>query len=385
MTLEITPASFEAKAEAHSTEGQARFRIGGAFYRAASAISRDLGVLAALDYRQYTGGLRVLDAMSGCGVRSLRYWLESGASEVWANDSNVDAGPVLRDNLQEAIAQGQCRLTHRDANEVFFECYRQRDYYDLVDVDAFGAPGSWLSSSLWATKIGGLLYLTHTDGSSSCGRYPEKSLAAFGAYARHHPAKHEQALRLMIGRVLQEACNRQLGITPVMSLRRGSIYRTLLRLEPKPNLTEANYGFLGYCHRCGNYQSVTWRQLGHVSCACAGHSLCLSGPLWLGPLHEPEALARWRSQAQSWGWQQAADLLEVMTAEASLPPYFFRLQDIGKRGRLNLPPRSRLIAALQAAGYRAAPTHIDPAALKTDASLETCIGVSQQLALTAQS
>ncbi|MGB3615631.1 MAG: hypothetical protein WBA10_17685 [Elainellaceae cyanobacterium] len=364
-------------AEAYVTEGQARFRVGDAFYRTSSSLSRDLGVLAAADYRR-ADQLRVLDAMSGCGVRSLRYWLESGASEIWANDSNPDVGPILTGNLQEAIAKGQCQVTHRDANEIFFECYQQRRYYDLVDVDAFGAPGSWLSSSLWATKIGGLLYLTHTDGSSSSGRYPTKSLAAFGAYARHHPAKHEQALRLMIGRSLQEAANKQLGITPVMSLRWGSIYRTLLRLEPKPNLTEANYGFLGYCHRCGNYQTVTWRQLGHITCHCANHPLCLSGPLWLGPLHEPTTLMRWALQAKTLNWPHVASLLQVMMAEAPLPPYFLRLQDIGKRGQLNLPPRSQLIAGLQAVGYEAAATHIDSAAIKTDATLQTCIDVARR-------
>ncbi|MGF1513217.1 MAG: tRNA (guanine-N1)-methyltransferase [Elainellaceae cyanobacterium] len=379
MSFSAAAPSDALSGEAYTTEGKARFRVGSAFYRATSALARDLGVLAASDYRRQVGQLRVLDAMSGCGVRSLRHWLESGASEIWANDSNVDARPTLEENLGKAIASGQCRLTHRDANEAFFECYQRRDYYDFVDVDAFGAPGPWLGSSLWAAKIGGLLYLTHTDGSSSSGRYPEKSLAAFGAYARHHPAKHEQALRLMIGRALQEAANKQLGITPVMSLRWGNTYRALLRLEPKANLSEANYGFLGYCHRCGNYQSVTWRSLGHVTCPCASHPLCLSGPLWLGPLHETDSLVRWRSQAVIWGWQRSIDLLDVMISEASLPPYFFKLQDIGKRGRLNLPPRSRLVEALQGLGYRAAPTHIEAAAIKTDATLEICIGVARQI------
>lgn len=361
------------------TEGRAHFQTQGTFYRATSALSRDLGVLAALDYRQRHGELNVLDAMSGCGVRSLRYWLESGADALWANDSNPDVGPTLRHNLRAAIAQGRCRITHQDANAAFFECYQQRRYYDLVDVDAFGAPGSWLGSSLWATKIGGLLYLTHTDGSSSCGRYPVKSLAAFGAYARHHPAKHEQALRLMIGRALQEAANKQLGITPLVSLRWGSVYRTLLRLEAHGNLSEANYGFLGYCHRCGNYQTVSWRYLGHAACPCADHPLCLSGPLWLGPLHDPSSLQRWQRQADSWGWSAVVKLLETMEAEATLPPYFLRLQDIGKRGQLNLPPRSQLVAALVAAGHQAAPTHIDTAAIKTDASLQRCIEIARDL------
>jgi tRNA (guanine26-N2/guanine27-N2)-dimethyltransferase len=54
-------------------EGKATFTLGSAFYRPQSAIARDLAVLAAAVYRQRHGQLRVLDAMTGCGVRPLRY------------------------------------------------------------------------------------------------------------------------------------------------------------------------------------------------------------------------------------------------------------------------------------------------------------------------
>jgi tRNA (guanine26-N2/guanine27-N2)-dimethyltransferase len=53
--------------------------VGQAFYRRETETARDLGVLAAAIYRRERGQLRVLDAMAGCGMRSLRYYLESGA------------------------------------------------------------------------------------------------------------------------------------------------------------------------------------------------------------------------------------------------------------------------------------------------------------------
>jgi hypothetical protein len=46
---------------------------GAAFYRAESAQGRDLAVLAAGVYRQQHGRLRVLDLMSGSGMRGARY------------------------------------------------------------------------------------------------------------------------------------------------------------------------------------------------------------------------------------------------------------------------------------------------------------------------
>ncbi|MEM9163982.1 MAG: tRNA (guanine-N1)-methyltransferase, partial [Cyanobacteria bacterium P01_F01_bin.4] len=65
------------------TEGKACFRVEQAFYRPKSKLGRDLAILAATVYRQERGQLRVLDAMTGCGVRPLRYQLEAGADWVW--------------------------------------------------------------------------------------------------------------------------------------------------------------------------------------------------------------------------------------------------------------------------------------------------------------
>ena len=60
-------------------EGKVAFAIQNAFYRASSQTARDLGVLAAAIDRQDHSSLRVLDAMAGCGVRALRYAIESDA------------------------------------------------------------------------------------------------------------------------------------------------------------------------------------------------------------------------------------------------------------------------------------------------------------------
>jgi hypothetical protein len=46
---------------------------GTAFYRAESAQGRDLAVLAAAVYKRQHGRLRVLDVMSGSGMRGARY------------------------------------------------------------------------------------------------------------------------------------------------------------------------------------------------------------------------------------------------------------------------------------------------------------------------
>ncbi len=167
---------------------------------------RDLAVLAAIAYKQTHGHLRILDAMTGCGVRPLRYALEAQADYIWANEGNSDLGKSLRTNLAQALPPERYRLTHQDANAVFFDCYQRRDFYDLIDVDSFGSPMPTLSTALWAVKLGGLLYLTSTDGRATSGRAPDSSLKTYGAWARSHPAVHEQGLRLLIGSVSATSC-----------------------------------------------------------------------------------------------------------------------------------------------------------------------------------
>lgn len=372
-------SSEKVPSDTWQTEGKARFRVGNSFYRSQGQAARDLGVLAAAVYKQETGHLRVLDAMAGSGVRSLRYWLESKADWLWANDGNPEIQAVLQQNLSPAIAANQAQITLRDAKRVFLDCYDRHDFYDLVDVDGFGSPAPYLSACLDATKIGGLLYLTSTDGRTVTGHEPESCLALYGAYSRSHPAIHEQGLRILIGSLQQAAAAKGLGIEPVFSLFVGETYRLMLRLVARPLLNSQTYGFLGYCHQCGDYQILSWRDLGRVNYIHQCSVLSISGAMWLGALHHSSQLHRLIELADRWNWTARSQLLRVMADEAELPPYFYTLGDIGRRGKVNIPKRSHLVQALQNMGYRASSTHIHAQAIKTNADLKTCIAVARSL------
>ena len=208
-------------------EETAYFTVGKTFYRPHSKITKDLGVLAAKVYKQTQEKLRVLDVMTGCGVRSIRYYLESDADYIWSNDSNPENKKTIEYNLGFILQENKGKISYQNANNIFFECYNNKDYYDLVDVDAFGSPNPYLSTALWATKIGGLIYLTCTDGRTGTGHLPEKCLQVYGSYGRSHPAAQEQVLRLIIGSALQQAATMGLGIEPIFSFFTGQNYRKI--------------------------------------------------------------------------------------------------------------------------------------------------------------
>ena len=75
------------------------FSVGPSFYRPQSSLGRDLVVLAAALYKRRNGQLRVMDAMSGCGVRALRYLSQSQADFVLANDCNPNLNATIVHNL----------------------------------------------------------------------------------------------------------------------------------------------------------------------------------------------------------------------------------------------------------------------------------------------
>ncbi|TVQ57448.1 MAG: tRNA (guanine-N1)-methyltransferase [Spirulina sp. DLM2.Bin59] len=346
--------------------------MGGAFFRPQGRIVRDLGILAAAVHRQERGSLRVLEGMAGCGVRSLRYGVESGADFVWCNEGNPDLAPLLVENLRPLPSY---RISHEPARRLLARCLSEQDYYDFIDLDGFGDPLGELPWALGAMELGGWLYLTSTDGRSLTGHLPPEQLPAFGGIARVHPAGHEQGLRILLGALQRQAATMGYGIRPGFAYYTGGTYRILAQLTRRRQFNPKTYGWLGYCHHCGDYQVIPWRRLGRCCCPGDGQPLTLTGPMWLGNLHDPVWLGEMAALATAWQWRDVVQLLACFAAEATLPPYFYPLGAIAQGITGDLPRRSHLIAQLQAAGYAAAATHINPEAIKTTARLAVCRGL----------
>ncbi|MBE9032205.1 tRNA (guanine-N1)-methyltransferase [filamentous cyanobacterium LEGE 11480] len=364
------------------TEGSVRFQVGASFYRRSSSLSRDFGVLAASLYRQNQAKLQVLDGMSACGVRTLRYLKEASADFVWANDADPDVHAVLAANLK-AVDRSRYCITHQSAQKLLHQAIARPEYFDLIDLDAFGNPSGFLTAGLQALRFGGLFYVTSTDGRSLSGQLPHQSMQQWGSFARSHPAVHEQALRILMGSVYQQAMALGYGIKPIFSLYAGQVFRVMVQLLPQPLVVRpkqpiGHYGFLGYCHQCGQFQSVDWRALGRVKCVCDVGSAVVpppvvSGPMWLGELHDADWLEKMRDLAVEWEWVDQAACLELLRSEVGMPPYFYTLGEVGRRGKMDIPKRDRLAQALTLAGYSFSRTHIAPEGFKTNAPFAACI------------
>ncbi|CAI5978316.1 unnamed protein product [Closterium sp. NIES-64] len=292
--------------------------------------------------RRRRRGFRVLDVLSGSGVRGARYLSQGGASFVWCNDASVDTHAALVANLQavsgataddaagpaadvDAATSVDARpgkkeaegpspfplpfsepflqqhtpfhlpsfplspprspptgvLLRHDMQRQFFDLVdvdafgsdTQRQFFDLVDVDAFGSDTRFIGPALAATARGGLLYLTATDGFSSAGHAPFRALAAYGTYMRPLPFCNELGLRMLLGAAVREAAVRKLTVAPVFSLYapHGPVFRALVRVHPASPHQQwqgENYGFIAHCHSCGHSKVLAWDALGCALCNC---------------------------------------------------------------------------------------------------------------------
>ncbi|PON86549.1 tRNA methyltransferase, Trm [Trema orientale] len=378
----------------YQSERGLEFETGESFFRHESATGRDLGVLAAALYRRCKGKLRVLDGLCGCGVRSLRYLVEAEADFVWANDANDECRDVICRNLSK-VARGsenepRWTVTHTDANRVMTECYLQRDFFDLIDIDSFGSDSTFLRSAINALRFDGLLYVTSTDGYSSGGHRPHHSLAAYGAYIRPLPYSNEIGLRMLIGGAVREASVLGYRVDPLFSYYsyHGPVFRVMLRVKRGKLPDNRHYSFISHCHQCGNSQTFSWDELGQIGCSCGNtKSIIVSGPLWTGLLHDASYLTDMLNLAKEWGWAGGGTetalekLLKQMVDESDprLPFGFIKLDEVASRAKVNSPPLRIMMNAIQKEGYAVSRSHISFNAIKTNCPMTVCIRIAKEL------
>ncbi|XP_058075302.1 tRNA (guanine(26)-N(2))-dimethyltransferase isoform X2 [Magnolia sinica] len=366
-----------------------KFHTGDSFFRSESAVGRDLAVLSAALHKRSNQNLRVLDAMCGCGVRSLRYLRQAGADFVWANDANEDYRHTIVSNLSGEIrvSDGGTRrwvVTHSDANRVLVERYLERDFFDLIDVDSFGSDSGFLRSAIAAVRIGGLVYGTSTDGYSSGGHRPQHGMWWIC----------KSPIVKFRGGALREAVVLGFHISPLFSYYsyHGPVFRVMFRVNRGKLPDNGCYGFISYCNLCGNSQAFSWHELGKISCPCSNgevsRSLVVSGPLWTGPLHDGDYVTEMLKLAEEWGWtgngMKGTDLEKLLKqmideSDPDLPFGYIRLDEVASRAKVNSPPLRTIISTLHEEGYAASRSHIASNAIKTNCPMSKCIQIAKQL------
>ena len=337
------------------------------------------------------GQLRWLDLMAGCGIRSLRWGLEavqagSDRVELWVNDGDPDRLPCLKSNL--SALPMPARLSSEAAEALLARAYLEGRFFDLIDLDAFGAPGALIQPVLQALRFEGLLLLASTDGRSPTGHDRAGAIRSLGAAARVHPASWELALRHQIGLVARQAWMLGRGIQPLLCFSEGRTFRVGVRMRRhlQPG-EEHRLGLLARCEACGAQVVQILKHLtGWPTCCCergAGR-WSVSGPLWIGPLQDPQTLAALRGDP--WHREpgaisnQTQRLLERLEADPGSPATVWPTDELARRlGLGGPPPLNQLVTALRQAGFQAYPSGVMAGQLRTDADLTVLLKLCADL------
>jgi len=375
--------------DTHYREGAACLQTGSGFFRVQSRPSRDLSVLlAAHQAARATGPQHWLDLMAGCGIRGLRWGLESATQSrhplaLWLNDADPERMDHLEANLKPLSGHSSVdlSLTQQPAERLLRQAYLDQRRFDLIDLDAFGCPNSLLQSALSVLRFGGVLILASTDGRSPTGHDRVAAVRRFAAAARAHPSSWELALRLQLAALAREAWVMGHGLEPLVCFSDGRTFRLAVRLHRRVAAGEENnLGVLARCDQCGD-QAVqpVLKLCGWRACAClpdAGR-WAVSGPLWVGPLQSPVLLEQLLILSEAMPGTLAPSsrrLLERLQGDPGLPVCCWSTDELAQRlGLAGPPPLRRLVQSLQDGGYQACVSGVMTGQLRTDAPLKVLL------------
>jgi len=350
------------------------------FYNPVMVFNRDILIVFLNTYSKLFKRIRsASDPMAATGVRGVRIALEvDGVSEIVLNDIDPLACKIMRLNISLNNVSRLSRIYCEDANQLMISLSKSGIHVDFLDIDPYGSPAPYIESAARYAGIGGLLAITATDLGPLMGRYPLKAYRKYRA--RVDPKidfRRELGLRVLIFSVVSKASERDIALRPLLSYYADHYYRVYFSIDigaSKADQILAKTGYIMLCQLCG-YREPSLDPLSRVACPKCGFKMTLLGPAWLGTLADSEILKGLASHVDSFMWLHTRDrirrLISTLEDEERVGrPFFYRIDYLSRREKVNMPPRERLISCLRSMGYEATRTHFDSLGVKTNADID---------------
>jgi len=347
--------------------------------------------ISELNQNAKSDGLRILEALAASGLRSIRYSKEvPGVREIIVND--IDPAAVERAVENIAFNQVDPKIVKPQLGDATSVLYNSRDkekQFDVIDLDPYGTAAPFLDGAVQAIKSGGLLCITCTDMRVLNGGQADLCYSRYGAMPMPNGKYlHELALRMLLQTVSTSANRYGRTIRPILCVGMAFYIRVFLEVY------DDSAGAQKACLSIGNvYQSCQCPSFYTVAngthngrliqpgrgppvpaCTETGAVFKIAGPIWLGPLHDleavNEAIARLENNSLLYPLK-THEMLHGMLSSASEElndvPLYYLLPDLCKTIGCATPPMIKIKAALANAGFRCSGQHKEPMAVKTDA------------------
>jgi len=357
-------------------------------------------------------GIRILEALSATGLRSIRYARElppEFVHSIVANDLDEAAVAAISRNVKFNFLQTEVTKSEGEqttpppvlpnrANASTFMNESKEHRFHVIDIDPYGTPSIFLDSAVQAVTDGGLLCVTATDMPVLCGKYPETCFAKYGATSLKGGNCHEMALRVLIGCIERHATQYKRTIVPLVSLSVDYYVRVFVRVYTSASEVKKSASKMGYvvqCSSCSSHEVFPMMKLvetktkkGGTSLKyklgaiptvsecqhCKGQCLQVTGPAWIDPLFDHDVLQQLMDhlteKKDSYNsYSRLFGLLTAMSSEIHVP-LLYSVSRLSKIIHVSTPPLGSVKAALINAGYTVSGSHTDPTAIKTNAPNE---------------
>ncbi|XP_056136120.1 tRNA (guanine(26)-N(2))-dimethyltransferase isoform X2 [Lampris incognitus] len=337
-------------------------------------------------------GLRVLEGLAASGLRSVRFALEvPGLQSVTANDFSTKAAALISRNAQYNGVSHLLQASCRDASMLMYEMRGKKERYDVIDLDPYGSPATFLDAAVQAISEGGLLCVTCTDMAVMAGNSGETCYSKYGSVSIKAKYCHEMALRIILHSLDQRAGVHQRYIQPLLSVSVDFYIRVFVRVFTGQSIVKnsASKQALVYnCVGCGSfhlqrmgkrtshgkhmkYSAATGPPIGPV-CEHCGQKHQLGGPVWAEPLHDmafvQKVLVSVSGNPSRFGTAKRIEgMLSMITEELEDAPLYYTIDHLSSTVHCNTPPLLQLRSALLHAGHRVSLSHACKNGIKTDA------------------
>ena len=317
-------------------------------------------------------------------MRAIRYALEANA-HVYASDIDSDAAHLARVNARLNRVEGRVRVERADANR-FMEQLRELGVKPhLVDIDPFGTPIPFVDSAIHLLRGRGVIAVTATDTAPLSGTHLKPLRRKYDVVPARTAWEKEQAVRVLVGYLLRRLASHEYGGRVLLAYYADHYVRAYIEVRrgagrADETLAQLRYGF--WCPGC-NHTGY----LDHgppARCPYCGTPLAMVGPVYAGPLCDPDIVKLMLEEASRMNWlvegKRVLKLLETISAECGITKPYYRLDRLCSMLRMNMPRVADVVEELRRMGYRAARTHFDPRGFKTDAPHPVVVEVVRSLA-----
>lgn len=344
-----------------------------AFYNPRARLNRDISVVTCAAFaRKFDGDALVLESHAGLGARGIRLANEvNEINNVILNDLNPSALELATRSAKLNSCENIIQTSENEACRFLSERAKQGRRGLIVDVDPFGSPSKYIDCAIRACAHSGILSITATDLQVLHGLFPTACFRRYGGIPiRRTPHSKETALRLILGCVRSVTARMDATIVPVFCETDMHYYRVYVTVLNKTDTAE-NLGMIYHCAECGR-RGITDSK---VPCEC-GATLEVAGPLWTGQIFDSTFAKSAESECADHAVSPiCAKLLQRASAESAMPACFYTLDEVASRSRTSPPRLDRILGLLEAVGYTASPTSLDPTGFRTSATMPEILDV----------